>query len=81
MKVNGYEINVMCANAYLCSETAGSPESDEFTYGDIYDTYEDCVEDHPDEDVLYGYYLKKERVETPDWFNSIEEAVNWALTH
>ena len=70
MKINGYELTVICANY----------DKNTKCYGDIYDCVEDCIEAHPDDEIIYGYHLNhlKDNVETPDWFNTIEEAINWA---
>lgn len=67
MKINGYELIVVCAN--YDKEVNG--------YGDIYDCVEKCLEEHPDDEVMYGYYLEGD-TETPDWFDTIEEAIAWA---
>lgn len=68
MKINGYSIDVVCANYDV--EIKG--------YGDIYDEVEECLKHHPEDEVIFGFHLKKECVETPDWFDTVEEAVQWA---
>ena len=68
MKINGYELIVVCAN--YDKEVGG--------YGDIYDCVEKCLEEHPDDEIIYGFYLRKDGVETPDWFFTIDEAIYWA---
>lgn len=70
MKINGFDLVVVCAN--YDKEVGG--------YGDIYDCVEKCIEEHPDDDIVYGYYLKSgdTEIETPDWFDTIEDAVSWA---
>ena len=73
MKINGYELVVVCANHDKITDT----------YGDIYDCVEDCKKDHPDDEIELGYYLKSnnEDIETPDWFDDIWEAFDWANSH
>lgn len=78
MIVNGYEIKILCANKWCSKETVGHPEKNEYVYGDIYDVYEDCVSEHPDEDVMYGYFVDEGKDTTPDWFDDIEEAIAYA---
>lgn len=68
MKINDYELTVVCANM----------DGSTGMYGDIYDCVEECLKEHPDDEVIYGYHLSKEGVDTPDWFDTIEEAVHWA---
>ena len=68
MKINVYSIDVVCAN--YDGEIRG--------YGDIYDEVEECLKHHPEDEVIFGFHLKKEGVETPDWFDTVEEAVQWA---
>ena len=67
MKINGYELMVVCANL----------DKDINCYGDIYDCVEDCLNEHPGDEIIYGYHLVGEK-ETPDWFGTIEEAIAWA---
>ena len=50
MKINGYFVNVVCAN--YDKEIRG--------YGDIYEEVEECLEHHPDDEVIFGFHLKKE---------------------
>lgn len=68
MKCNGWDIEVVCANY--------DEEND--CYGDIYEKVEECLKEHPGSKVIYGFYLKKNSVESPDWFSNIEDAVQWA---
>ena len=68
MMINGYKIDVVCAN--YDKELKG--------YGDIYTEVEECLAEHPDDEVVFGFHLSKEGVETPDWFENIEESVSWA---
>ena len=79
MTINGYELKVVCANAFFFHE-AENPEDNVYTFGDIYNRYEDVVEEHPEEKILYGFCLEG-TTESPDWFNTVEEAVHWALEH
>lgn len=67
MKINGYKLDIVCANVL--------PDR---TYGDIYDEVEQCVQEHPEEEIRFGYYLNKENADTPDWFDSIDDAIAWA---
>ncbi len=56
----GYRIIPLYANKWCCKEVAGHPEQNEYTYGNIYDDYNDLIEDYPYEDVLYGYGIEDE---------------------
>ena len=68
MKIKDYELIIVCANY---DKNVGG-------YGDIYKSAEKCKEEHPNDKIIYGYYLKGES-ETPDWFYTIEEAIEWAV--
>ena len=69
MKINGYELMVVCANY----------DKDVDGYGDVYDDFHKCLYAHPNSEIIYGYGLKSPNgEETPDWFNTIEEAIDWA---
>ena len=69
MKINDFELKVVCANY---DNNIGG-------YGDIYTCVEDCLNDHPDDRVIYGFVLVRDDVDnTPDWFDTIEEAIRWA---
>ncbi len=70
MIVNGYRIDAVCAN--FDEETGG--------YGDIYTDMEQCRKEHPKDRVIVGYYAEKEGEETPDWFETIGDAIVYALT-
>lgn len=67
MLINGYKLSVVCAN-----------DSGNGIYGDIYTEVEECLREHPNTEILYGFHLEKDGVETPDWFDTAEEAVAWA---
>lgn len=67
MKIGKYTLSVVCAN-----------KTYDGMYGDIYSSVEECIKEHPFDDVLYGYYLECEGEETPDWFDTLEEAVAYA---
>ena len=66
----GYGIIPLYANKWCCKEVAGHPEQNEYMYGNIYDDYNDLVDDYPHEDVLYGY-----GIEDGDgrWFDTLED--------
>lgn len=76
MIVGNFKIHVVCAN-----------EIEPYLYGDIYDDVSECKHAHPDEYIIYGFYVerishsnhptKPEAEETPDWFYTIQEAVDW----
>lgn len=77
MVVGNFRIIIVCAN-----------EIEDGLYGDIYTAIEDCRSEHPTENIIYGFYC--ERVwsdnenldnDTPDWFDHLTEAVEWAETH
>lgn len=68
MKINGYELKVVCANK----------DKNTGTYGDIYDSMDQCLSEHPEDDVLIGYYLSGEK-ETPDWFNTLDDVLIWLI--
>lgn len=44
-------------------------------YGDIYDSYEECKKEHPDQRVKYGYYADIE--DGPDIFDTVYEAEDY----
>ncbi len=69
MDYKGYEINLVCANN-VSHDDGSSP-----VYGDIYDNYYECVEEHPDDEVIYGFFVDDD--EAPDWFDDIEDAIDW----
>lgn len=70
MLINGYKMEIVCANF----------DTKINCYGDIYNNVEDCIRDHPSDKILFGYHLTG-KTETPDWFDSLSDAVNWAWTH
>lgn len=76
MVVGNFKIIIVCAN-----------EIEDGLYGDIYKKVEDCRNDHPTENIIYGFYCERicaispDCEETPDWFNHLTEAVDWAETH
>ncbi len=71
MEYKGYKIDVVCAN------------NEDGIYGDIYGSVEDCQAEHPGEKILFGYYADpadqkyEYDTETPDWFDSLAEAMAW----
>lgn len=67
---NGVGIIPLYANKWCCKEVVGHPEQNEYTYGNIYDDYNDLVDDYPDEEVLYGY-----GIEDGDgrWFDTLDD--------
>jgi hypothetical protein len=69
MKINGYEIKIVCAN------------SEDGMYGDIYDDIDEYQKDHPGEEVLFGYYChpKDYKAGKPalDWFYTLEDAIEF----
>lgn len=69
MKIYGYDLNVVCTNVW------------EGTYGDIYDDIEECLNEHPDSNVIYGFHLNHNNIETPDWFDTVKDAFDWAVNH
>ena len=68
MKINGYVVDIVCANY----------DKEKECYGDIYEEVEQCLQEHPNDEVIYGFYLRNDGVETPDWFFTIDEAIYWA---
>lgn len=73
MRINGCEIVDVFANY---DEGIGG-------YGDIYTSERECVEAHPDEKILHGYYVvPPEGCDkcVPDWFATYEEAFIYAAT-
>lgn len=70
MRVRNFNIKPVCAN-----------KIEDGLYGDIYDCIEDCEKEHPNENIIFGFYAERTNnllgEETPDWFYSIEEAVEW----
>lgn len=72
MKIGNYNIVIVCAN-----------ELEEGLYGDIYTDLEECVANHPKDNIIFGYYCSslnesEETAESPDWFYSLDEAIDWA---
>lgn len=67
MIINGYKLEIVCANV----TTNGS-------YGDIYTHLQECIAEHPNEEIRFGFYLDKSGKYTPDWFDTIDDAVAWA---
>jgi len=65
----GQGIIPLYANKWCCKEVAGHPEQNEYTYGNIYDDYNDLVEDYPYEDVLYGYGIEDG---DGQWFDTLD---------
>lgn len=69
LKVNEkYSICILCANLF-----------DE-VYGDIYDSIEECLKEHPETEVIYGYgifdnEMKRVADWSDDWYGSIAEAM------
>lgn len=73
MRINGCEIKDIYANY---DEEIGG-------YGDIYNTIEDCKKEHPGAKILHGYYVVPPygyNGDTPDWFDTYEEAFTYAVT-
>ena len=74
MVVNEFEIKVVCADNISHDESYP-------VYGDIYEQYEECKREHPNDEIIFGYYVedisKNNFTETPDWFYTIEEAIEW----
>lgn len=70
MKINGWEIEVVCANT----------EDNKSIYEDIYDNVEECYTEHSKDNIVVGFYLKPEddRIPSPDWFWNIESAIEYA---
>ncbi len=66
MQIGNYVLTVVCANY---DKKVGG-------YGDIYNSVETCLEEHPNDEVIFGYYL--EGGEDIGWFDSVEDAVSWA---
>ena len=80
MIYKGFEITVVCANNE--SHDDGSAP----VYGDIYDNYNECLADHPDDEIIFGFFIQDwegDRVkllsiaDAPDWFYRIEDAIEW----
>lgn len=69
MTINGFEMQVVCANY---DASIGN-------YRDIYTSVEECVKEHPKDMIMYGFVLEKPGVETPDWFGTVAEAADWAV--
>lgn len=44
-------------------------------YGDIYTSYDECKAEHPDQEVIYGYYADIE--DGPDFFETVYEAEDY----
>lgn len=75
MKYKGYEIAVACANN-ISHDDGSSP-----VYGDIYENYPECIRDHPDDEVMFGFIIKN-KADThwcvvPDWFNELDDLIRW----
>lgn len=70
LKVNEkYSICLLCANIL------------EGNYGDIYQSVEECLSEHPESEVMYGYGIIDNETGyiadwADDWYNTIEEAIN-----
>ena len=67
MKINGYEIEIVCAN------------NEDGIYGDIYDDVSECKKDPPNEEIMYGYCCYPEDDSRPalDWFWTLEDAIEF----
>ena len=67
MEINGYDIEIVCAN------------NEDGVYGDIYDDAEECKKDHPNEEIMYGYCCYPKDSEKPalDWFWTLEDAIEF----
>ena len=67
MKINGYDIEIVCAN------------NEDGAYGDIYDDTDECRKDHPNEEIMYGYCCYPEKGDMPalDWFWTLEDAIEF----
>ena len=48
MLINGYKLSVVCAN-----------DCGDGIYGDIYTEVEECLREHPNTEILYGFHLEK----------------------
>ena len=72
----GQSIIPLYANKWCCVEIAGHPEQNVYTYGNIYDDYNDLVKDHPHEDVLYGYGLKDGDRQWSDTIDQVKGCIN-----
>ncbi len=62
LKVNGYEIFVMCTVPFCYEEVGGHPELNKYTYGDISDDYDEMINEYrsPDgdePDIMFGFYI------------------------
>lgn len=70
MKINGWEIEVVCANV----------KDDMSIYEDIYSSIEECHTEHSENNIVIGFYLKPEddRISSPDWFWDIDSVVKYA---
>lgn len=71
MKIKGFDLQVVCANF---DEETGA-------YGDIYTSVDECIRNHPNSKILFGYNLVKTGVETPDWFSTVQYAIDWACRY
>lgn len=76
MLIGNFKIHIVCAN-----------EIEPNLYGDIYDEVADCRNQHPTENIMYGFYAERifaetpDAEETPDWFYNLYEAIDWCKTH
>lgn len=66
--------------------TNGDKENGSPYYGDIYLTKEDVLKEHPGAEVMEGFgFIEKETGyqpdDTPDWFDSIEEVMEYIEEH
>lgn len=71
MKINGYEVDIVCANY---DPRIGG-------YGDIYDELDECLKDHPECKIMWGFHIRDDSMPTPDWFPTIEDVIHWISNH
>lgn len=71
MRIQNFEIDVVCANY----------DKNIKGYGDIYTDIDECEKEHPNDKVIFGFHLRdiNNVIETPDWFDSVNDAVAWVL--
>lgn len=69
MTYKGFEITTACANN-VSHDDGSAP-----IYGDIYDDYNEYLSDHPDDEVIFGFFINV--YDAPDWFYTINDAMEW----
>lgn len=76
MRVGNYEIMVVCTTKRRFAES--------LVCEDVYTDYNEFREEHPNSPIKFGFYCNRTdgaSIDDPDWFDTIDEAIQYALNN